>query len=131
MKKYILLVLIVFSFSQAFAQKDDLTELYKIPEGQVLKFYQDDGNTKVYFFNPVGFDKASLTYFRYLAMKDPRVVSIKNNAGTRVISIQITNDFEFEKFKNHVIFAKKEISYLLANYDDHIAEMERLIYEGN
>lgn len=133
MKKYLFLLLIFFSFTQAFAQEneeDDDENMYEIPEGQILKLYNHDEEGKIYFFNPIGFDKASLIYFRYLALKDPRVIDVQSNKGTRVVSILVTNNFKLDKLKIHVKAIKEEIDFLLGNYDDHILEMERLIYEG-
>lgn len=130
MKNYLFILFLLFSFTQISAQEKEEDTIYEIPEGQLVKFHQDDADTKIYFFNPVDFDKASLVYFRYLALKDPRVITVQKNKGTQVLSIQITNDFEFERFKNHIIVIKKEINYLLTNYDDHAIEIERLIYEG-
>ena len=115
---------------QVFAQKESLEERYKMPEGKILKLYKSSETKKLYFFNPVGFDRASLGYFKYLMLKDTRVLSIKRNAKTPIVTIEITKDLHFNDFRTQVIAAKEEVDYLLANYDNHMIEMEKLIYEG-
>ena len=132
MKKYIILVLVLFFSVQAFAQKESLEERYKIPKEQIIKLYKHSRaeGKSLYFFNPVGFDRVSLEYFRHLMFKDIRITSIKANTRTSIITIEITKDLNINDLRTQVITAKEEVDYLLENYDNHIAEIEKIIYES-
>lgn len=130
MKKYLFILIVLGFSSHLFAQSDELRELYKMPKGQIIKFYKQTNAGSLYFFNTERYNKRGLIYFRYLLLKDPRVLSIQKNAKTPVVTIAVSHELEREDFKEQILKAIEEFTYVIENYDNYAEEIENLIYQG-
>ena len=130
MKKYILFVLVLFFSMQAFAQRKDLENLYKIPTGQLIKLYKHTDSGDIYFFDTKNYSRIGFIYVQYLLFKDPRVISMKRNAKTSVITLYVSSKLKHDDFKNQIIEAIKELHFVIENYTNYEKEIENIIYEG-